>query len=118
MMSAFRNWARKAAVLFLPIALGACAQYSQQYSMTTPSAGTGPLAWDGAGRDPNLPQPRRHARNASPAVAETSDAQMSEADADARLARKLVICSTCIKQTPVAQANNRQGQDVASATNH
>lgn len=115
-MSAFRNWARKAAVLFLPIALGACAQYSQQYSMTTPPLGTGPLAWDGAGQDPNLPPPRRHARNASPAVAESSDVQVSEADADDRLARKLVICSTCIKQTPAAQPNNRQ--DVASAANH
>jgi len=51
-----------APVLFLPIALGACAQYSQQYSMTTPPSGTGPLAWDGAGQDPNAPQPRRHAR--------------------------------------------------------
>ncbi|MCP1833325.1 MULTISPECIES: hypothetical protein [unclassified Bradyrhizobium] len=112
-MSAFRNWARKAAVLFLPIAVGACAQVSQQYSMTTPPPGTGPLAWDGAGQDPNLPQPRRHARNASPAVAETSPARLSEADADDRLARKLVICSTCIKRTPVAaQPNNRQ--DVAS----
>lgn len=116
-MSAFRNWARKAAVVLLPIALGACAQYSQQYSMTTQPPGTGPLAWDGAGQDPNQPQPRRHARNASPAVAET---QLSEADADDRLARKLVICSTCIKQTPVAaaaaQPTNRQ--DVASVTNH
>ena len=113
-MSAFRNWARKAAVLFLPIALGACAQYSQQYSMNAQPPGTGPLAWDGAGQDPNSPPPRRHARNASPAVAETSGAQLSEADADDRLARKLVICSTCIKRTtPVAaQVNNRQ--DVAS----
>ncbi|WP_342711150.1 hypothetical protein AAFG13_03630 [Bradyrhizobium sp. B124] len=116
-MSAFRNWARKAVVLFLPIALGACAQYSQQYSMTAPSPGTGPLAWDGAGQDPNQPQPRRHARNASPVAAET---QLSEEDADNRLARKLVICSICIKQTPVAaaaaQPTNRQ--DVASVTNH
>ncbi|MGN1286439.1 MAG: hypothetical protein ACI4XG_07635 [Bradyrhizobium sp.] len=111
-MSAFRNWARKAAVLFLPIALGACAQYSQQYSMTTPPSGTGPLAWDGAGQDPNAPQPRRHARNASPAVAET---QLSDEEADDRLARKLVICSTCIKRTPaVAAAQQTNRQDVAS----
>lgn len=110
-MSAFRNWARKAAVLFLPIALGACAQYSQQYSMTTPPSGTGPLAWDGAGRDPNAPQPRRHARNASPAA----ETQLSDADADDRLARKLVICSTCIKQAPaVAAAQQTNRQDVAS----
>ena len=114
-MSAFRNWARKAAVLFLPIALGACAQYSQQYSMTAPSPGTGPLAWDGAGQDPNQPQPRRHARNASPAAAET---QLSEEDADNRLARKLVICSTCIKQKPaVVAAQPTDRQDVASVTN-
>ncbi|QOZ34551.1 hypothetical protein [Bradyrhizobium sp. CCBAU 53421] len=111
-MSAFRNWARKAAVLFLPIALGACAQYSQQYSMTTTPPGAGPLAWDGAGQDPNQPQPRRHARNASPAAAET---QLSEEDADDRLARKLVICSTCIKPKPaVAAAQPTNRQDVAS----
>ncbi|MCC8963936.1 hypothetical protein H8A95_16830 [Bradyrhizobium sp. Pear76] len=114
-MSAFRNWARKAAVLFVPIALGACAQYSQQYSMTTPPPGTGPLAWDGAGQDPNQPQPRRHARNASPALAETSGTQLSEADADDRLARKLVICSTCIKKAPaVAATQPTIRQDVAS----
>ena len=102
-MSAFRNWARKAAVLFLPIALGACAQYSQQYSMTTPPSGTGPLAWDGAGQDPNAPQPRRHARNVSPAA----ETQLSDADA--------VICSTCIKQAPaVAAAQQTNRQDVAS----
>jgi hypothetical protein len=102
-------------VLFIPIALGACAQYSQQYSMTAPSPGTGPLAWDGAGQDPNQPQPRRHARNASPAAAET---QLSEEDADNRLARKLVICSTCIKQKPaVVAAQPTDRQDVASVTN-
>ncbi|MGY4479035.1 hypothetical protein [Bradyrhizobium sp. USDA 3364] len=111
-MSAFRNWARKATVLFLPIALGACAQYSQQYNMSAPPPGTGPLAWDGAGQDPNMPQPRRHARNASPMVPET---QLSEADRDDRLARKLVICSTCIKHTPaVAAAQSTNRQDVAS----
>ncbi|MGY3445766.1 MULTISPECIES: hypothetical protein [unclassified Bradyrhizobium] len=111
-MSAFRNWARKAAVLFLPIALGACAQVAQQYSMTTPAPGSGPLAWDGAGHDPNQPQPRRHARNVSPAVPE---AQLSDAEADDRLARKLVICSTCIKQTPaVAAVQPTNRQDVAS----
>ncbi|MBR0895307.1 hypothetical protein JQ616_10150 [Bradyrhizobium tropiciagri] len=111
-MSAFRNWARKAAVLFLPIALGACAQVAQQYSMSAPPPGTGPLAWDGAGQDPNQPQPRRHAHNASPAVPGT---QLSDADADERLARKLVICSTCIKQKPaVAAAQPTNRQDVAS----
>ena len=114
-MSAFRNWACKAAVLFLPIALGACAQVAQQYGMTTPPPGMGPVAWDGAGQDPNQPQSRRHARNASPAAAESSGAQLSDADADDRLARKLVICSTCIKQTPaVAAAQPTNRQDVAS----
>ena len=83
--------------------------------MTNPQPGTGPLARDGAGPETNQPQPRRHARNASPATAET---QLSEADADDRLARKLVICSTCIKQTPVAAAQPTNRQDVASVTNH
>ncbi|MBR0801601.1 hypothetical protein JQ615_40335 [Bradyrhizobium jicamae] len=107
-MSPIRNWVSKAAVLLLPIALGACAQYAQ-YGMTTTSE-PGPLAWDGAGPNPNLP-PQRHAHNTAQAVAQSADEQ---ADADDRLARKLVICSTCIKpaaaspdRTDVAQAANR-----------
>jgi hypothetical protein len=117
MMSAFRNWGGKAAVLLLPIVLGGCAQYAQQYSMTTPPPGTGPLAWDGAGRDPNLAPSPRHARHATPAVAESAS-EPSAADADAQLARKLVICSTCIKPTPaVATASAANRQDVASITN-
>jgi hypothetical protein len=114
-MSSFRNWVGKAAVLLLPISLGACAQYAQ-HGMTTTSApsGPGPIAWDGAGRDPNLAPPQRHARNASPAVAQSADSQQpSTADDDEQLARKLVICSTCIK--PAAQPSDRQ--DVASVTN-
>ncbi|MBR0871157.1 hypothetical protein JQ633_12360 [Bradyrhizobium tropiciagri] len=110
MMSAIRNWAGKAAVLLLPITLGACAQYAQQYSMTTSApSGQGPLAWDGAGRDPNLGPSQRHARKASPAVAETTDAQDPlTADTDAQLARKLVICSTCIKPA-ATQSSEQQG---------
>jgi hypothetical protein len=112
-MSAFRNWAGKAAVLFLPIALGGCAQYAQYGMTSSMPPGQGPIAWDGAGQDPNLPPPRRQARNASPAVAQ------SAADADDQLARKLVICSTCIKPAPAQVAaqpdNNRQ--DMASAAN-
>ena len=115
MMSSIRNWAGKAAVLFLPIMLGACAQYSQQYSMTTPPSGTGPLAWDGAGRDPNLAPRQRHARNASPAVAQSTDSQDTlTADADDQLARKLVICSTCIKPQAAPPSDR---QDVASVAN-
>ncbi|VIO73921.1 hypothetical protein [Bradyrhizobium ivorense] len=112
-MSAFRNWGGKAAVLLLPFALGACAQYAQFGMTTSTQPGQGPIAWDGAGQDPNLPAPRRQARNASPAVAQS-------ADADDQLARKLVICSTCIKPAPApaqvaVQPDNRQ--DVASAAN-
>ncbi|KWV54285.1 hypothetical protein AS156_00710 [Bradyrhizobium macuxiense] len=114
-MSSIRNWVGKAAVLLLPIALGACAQYAQYGMTTTTPSGPGPLAWDGAGRDPNLPPPQRHARNASPAVAQSADVQQAaSADDDDQLARKLVICSTCIKQ-PAAQPSNRQ--DVASIAN-
>lgn len=109
MMSPIRNWVSKAAVLLLPVALGACAQYG----MTTTTA-PGPLAWDGAGSDPNLPPQQRRARATAQAVAQSADAQTSDADADDRLARKLVICSTCIKpgaaspdHTDVAQAANR-----------
>ncbi|WGS17501.1 MULTISPECIES: hypothetical protein [unclassified Bradyrhizobium] len=114
-MSSIRNWVGKAAVLLLPIALGACAQYAQYGMTTTTPSGSGPLAWDGAGRDPNLPPPQRHARNASPAAAQSSgDQQTAAADDDDRLARKLVICSTCIKP-PAPPPNDRQ--DVASIAN-
>jgi len=117
MMSAFRNWGGRAAVLLLPITLGACAQYAQQYGMTTPVPATGPLAWDGAGRDPNLAPPQRHARNAAPAEAQLPGDPPSAADADAQLARKLVICSTCIKPAAALAAQPDDRQDVASVTN-
>lgn len=114
-MSAIRNWASRAAVLLLPIALGACAQYAQ-YGMTSTVPGNGPLAWDGAGRDPNLPPSQRHARNAAPAMAQSpADQESVAANDDELLARKLVICSTCIKQPPAAQPSDRQ--DVASVAN-
>ncbi len=111
-MSSSCNWASRAAVLLLPISLGACAQYAQYGMTTSVPQGTGPIAWDGAGRDPNLP-PQRRVRNASPALAQ-SPGEQETADADDQLARKLVICSTCIK--PVAQPSDRQ--DVASVANH
>ncbi|MCA6121652.1 hypothetical protein J6500_07000 [Bradyrhizobium sp. WSM 1704] len=114
-MSALRNWAGKAAVLLLPIALGACAQYAQ-YGMTTAApSGQGPMAWDGAGRDPNLGPPHRQSRKASPAVAETIDNQApSTADADTELARKLVICSTCIKPATVQSSERQEVTSLAS----
>lgn len=116
MMSAIRNLAVKAAVLLLPITLGACAQYAQQYSMTTSvPSGQGPLAWDGAGRDPNLAPPQRQARRASPAVAEATDNQDALTDdADARLARKLVICSTCIKPAATQTSERQDTTSLAS----
>jgi hypothetical protein len=100
-MSSIRNRAVKAAVLLLPIALGACAQYAQYGISSAAPSEPEPLAWDGAGRDPNFPPPQRHARNASPAIAQsTVDQQALAADDDGQLAQKLVICSTCIKQPP------------------
>ncbi len=113
-MSDVRNRLSRIAILLLPIALGACAQYAQ-YGMNSPAPmGTGLLAWDGAGRDPNRAQPApRHARNASQAVAQSpDDADALNVDADERLARKLVICSTCVSPT---QTNDRQ--DVAHVAN-
>ena len=91
------NRAGRVAILLLPIALGACAQYG---AMNT-SASTGPrtFAWDGAGEDPNLPRPA-HRRTASasrapePAIGE----ETGSAEADRNLASKLVICSGCIKR--------------------
>jgi len=45
-MSSIRNWVGKAAVLLLPIALGACAQYAQYGMTTTAPSEAGPLAWE------------------------------------------------------------------------
>jgi hypothetical protein len=102
-----RNCMSRIAILLLPIALGACAQYAQ-YGMNTSAPPTpGPLAWDGAGRNPNLPQRApRYARSAPQAVAQSpDDADALSAEADDNLARKLVICSTCVK--PQERASNR-----------
>ena len=111
-MSSIRNRLSRAAVLLLPIALGACAQYAQ-YGMTTTAVppGPGPIAWDGAGRDPNAAPSQR---NAAPAIAQSADQAAS--DADAQLARKLVICSTCIKPAATAAATTDR-TDVAQVTN-
>jgi hypothetical protein len=107
-----RNPACRIAILLLPLALGACAQYG-----VTNMASTGPrtFAWDGAGEDPNLPRrtPTRSA-NASQAMApsEAEREQVSDEDADRNLARKLVICKGCIK--PVETAERPDGSRVAS----
>jgi hypothetical protein len=108
-----RNCARRIAILFLPLTLGACAQYG----MMNTSVSTGPraFAWDGAGEDPNLPRrtPTRSA-NASQALApsEAEREQVSDEDADRNLARKLVICKGCIK--PVETAEQPDGSRLAS----
>jgi hypothetical protein len=108
-----RNPARRIAILFLPLALGACAQYG----VMNTSASTGPrtFAWDGAGEDPNLPQRTpRHSANVSQAIEPSADEreQISDADADRKLASKLVICKGCIK--PPETAERTDGSRVAS----
>ena len=56
-----------------------------------------------------------HLRSLAWLAAQLPGDEPSAADADAQLARKLVICSTCLKQNPAAPPNNRR--DVASAIN-
>ena len=108
-----RNPACRIAILLLPLALGACAQYS---ALNT-QASTGPrtFAWDGAGEDPNLPRrtPRR-AVNVSRAIEPSADEPelASDVDADRKLASKLVICKGCIK--PQETAERPDGSRVAS----
>ncbi|MBR0693053.1 hypothetical protein [Bradyrhizobium lablabi] len=112
-MSDVGNRLSRIAILLLPIALGACAQYSMMNSQA--STGPAPLAWDGAGRDPNLaPAAPRRVRNASRAVAQSpDDTDALGIDADESLARKLVICRACI--APSEPANSRE--DVAHVAN-
>ena len=106
-----RNWASRIAILSLPLALGACAQYG---AMNT-AASTGPrtFAWDGAGEDPNQPQrtPRR-AVNVSQASESSEWERDSDVEADRKLARKLVICKGCIK--PQETVEQPDGSRVAS----
>jgi hypothetical protein len=108
-----RKPACRIAILFLPLALGACAQYG----VMNTAASTGPrtFAWDGAGEDPNQPRrtPKRSV-NVSQAIEPSVDEPelASDADADRRLASKLVICKGCIK--PPETAERTDGSRVAS----
>src|SRR5262245_47631295 len=98
-----RNCASRVAILLLPLALGACAQYGV---MNTASTGARTYAWDGAGEDPNQPRrtPRQSA-NVAQATEPSADEreQVSDEDADRKLARKLVICNGCIKSQETAE---------------
>jgi hypothetical protein len=112
-MGHVRNHASRIVSLFLPLALGACAQYGVMNS----SASTGPrtFAWDGGGEDPN--QPRRmpgRSVSVSRAIEPPADERKfaSDADADADLASKLVICKGCIKTPETAE--RADGSRVAS----
>ncbi|TAI64059.1 hypothetical protein CWO89_20930 [Bradyrhizobium sp. Leo170] len=107
-----RNPACRIVILLLPLALGACAQYG-----VTNTASTGPrtFAWDGAGEDPNAPRrtPRHSAKVAQATVPSADEReQVSDEDADRKLASKLVICKGCIK--PQETAERPDGSRVAS----
>ncbi|WP_027578255.1 hypothetical protein [Bradyrhizobium sp. Ai1a-2] len=107
-----RNHASRVAILLLPLALGACAQYGV---MNTASTGARTYAWDGAGEDPNQPRRApRHSANVARAIEPSADEQeqVSDEDADRKLASKLVICRGCIK--PPATAEQPDGSRVAS----
>ncbi|MCA1453872.1 hypothetical protein I6F35_11670 [Bradyrhizobium sp. BRP22] len=107
-----RNHACRIAILLLPLALGACAQYGAMNM----SASTGPraFAWDGAGEDPNQPRrtPTRSAKVAQAIEPSEAAQEVSDEDADRKLARKLVICKGCIK--PVETAERPDGSRLAS----
>ncbi|MGX9430310.1 MULTISPECIES: hypothetical protein [Bradyrhizobium] len=107
-----RNHASRVAILLLPLALGACAQYGV---MNTASTGSRTYAWDGAGEDPNQPRRTRgHSADVAQAIAPSADEreQVSGEDADRKLASKLVICKGCIK--PQETAERPDGSRVAS----
>lgn len=77
------------AVLVSCTVLAGCAQ-----TALTGAPGGGVIAWDGAGRDPNLPpSATTPSRRAAP-VREAGDTAAQ--DQDARLAENLVICRGCI----------------------
>jgi hypothetical protein len=101
-------------LVLLSIVLGSCAVPITHASMDA-STKSGPYAWDGMGRDPNLPPPRR-AAPVSGASNEADDdhkreqvlatlrpysaawwavREEIESGQDARLDRKLVICRGC-----------------------
>jgi hypothetical protein len=107
-MSYLRRRAGRVAILVLPIALGACAQYGAMNA--SPAIGPRMIAWDGAGEDPNLPQPTRKRSNVASQLAERSSHEQPQdgaEDADRELAAKLVICSGCIKSEPTTSDGSR-----------
>jgi len=105
------------ALLFLSIALCSCAAPAARINFDT-SQKSRTFAWDGLGRDPNLPRTRvKRARD--PANEDDSNRKREkvfvslqpysaawwavhseiEAENDKRLARKLVICASCLHPT-------------------
>ncbi|QDF36260.1 hypothetical protein FJN17_01055 [Bradyrhizobium symbiodeficiens] len=111
------------------IKLISLASYMVAVGLTLSACASGPLpdrpiAWDGAGRDPNLPEVhkrRRHVAAVSPKQDQTAeeDALLAsleprsaewfaaqrkiDADRDKRLAAKLIICRGCSVSTTKAE---------------
>jgi hypothetical protein len=111
-MHRVRNSACRIAILLLSLALGACAQYGVT---NTASTGARTFAWDGTGEDPNQPRrtPRRSANVAQAIEPSANEPDLaSDADADRKLASKLVICKGCIK--PQEMAERPDGPRLAS----
>lgn len=101
-------------ILILSLMLAGCAA-SPSIQAFNDSSGAPRYAWDGAGEDPNIPKLSSASRasaatRARPEVAKELPAQRAssvtaldgadpdEAERDARLSRKLVICRGCLRQ--------------------
>ena len=108
----------KGALLFLSIALGGCASSPPHLVNLDRLAGPRTYAWDGLGRNPNLPRsttgyrkvladkgaPSLEREKILTSLRPNSAAWWAvhdeiEADHDRQLARKLVICSVCLPQS-------------------
>jgi len=119
-----RVMSRLAILCIATLTLGGCAS-TASYQLASPSSA---VAWDGLGSRPDEPssRPRKPARpqiaSASAPKTQNEEADLGgtpkysdswwkvhdkiEADADARLARKLVICQGCFRShSPAAPAD-------------
>jgi hypothetical protein len=104
---------KASAFLLLSLALAGCAVAPQAHFDSDPAFRPAVYAWDGAGQDPNQPQPASASSRATRAAASERNRSQAglqpyskewwqaqdgiEAEQDAKVNRALVICRGCLR---------------------